>query len=334
MASALLTGIEAYPAAQGEWRWLCEWAERALLAVFVLELLVRIGAHWPKPWEYFDNGWAVFDFVLVALMFLPATQFLAVLRLVRLLRILRLIVPLHESDVVKRKNAELEKAYHDLELEKERSEHLLLNILPRLIADRLKQNEAVIADHFEIVSVLFVDIVGFTQLSQKTTPEAVVGMLNDIFTRFDVLTERYGLEKIKTIGDCYMVTAGVPVARDDHAHAIANMALDLREEITSFNTEHETTLAVRIGFHSGPVVAGVIGRKKFVFDIWGDTVNTASRMESHGTPGKIQVTRETFERLWDDFVFTPHGVLHVKGKGDMETFFLERRRAAAGEAKG
>ncbi|MBS0658414.1 MAG: hypothetical protein JSR82_09255 [Verrucomicrobia bacterium] len=261
-------------------------------------------------------------------MFLPSAHFLATLRLVRLLRILRLIVPLHESDVVKRKNAELEQAYHALEAEKERSEHLLLNILPRLIAERLKQKQAVIADHFETVSVLFVDIVGFTQLSQKTTPEAVVSMLNDIFTRFDVLTERYGLEKIKTIGDCYMVTAGVPEARTDHAHAIAQMALDLRDEIESFNADHGSQLAVRIGFHSGPVVAGVIGRKKFIFDIWGDTVNTASRMESTGQPGKIQVTRETFERLWDDFVFVPHGVMHVKGKGDMETFFLERRRVA------
>ncbi len=323
LASALVTGLETLPGTQrGIWLGALVMVEYLILAIFTLEQIARTGAHWPKPWEYFRSGWSVFDFVLVVLCFLPAAQFLSVLRIVRIARILRLIHPLHESDLLRQKNEELEAAYHALEREKERSENLLLNILPALIADRLKKEEKIIADHVEDATVLFADIVGFTDMSRQTTPEEVVSLLNDIFTRFDALTERNGLEKIKTIGDAYMVVAGVPLARADHADAVARMALELIDAVQDFNLEHGKQINVRVGFHSGPVVAGVIGRKKFTFDLWGDTVNTASRMESHGEPGRIQTTRTTHDRLCERFDFEAHGEVKIKGKGMMETYFL------------
>ena len=165
----------------------------------------------------------------------------------------------------------------------------MLNILPEPIAKRLKEGHSNIADGFAEVTIMFADIVGFTKLSEKIPPQEVVKLLNEIFTGFDQLSEQHGLEKIKTIGDAYMVASGLPMHRKDHAEAIAEMALDMQQEIAHFNTKHQANLSIRIGINTGPVVAGVIGTKKFIYDLWGDAVNTASRMESHGIPDCIQI---------------------------------------------
>jgi class 3 adenylate cyclase len=207
-----------------------------------------------------------------------------------------------------------------------RSERLLLNILPATIAERLKDEGKPIADGFGEVTVLFADIVGFTELSQKLTPAALVEMLNRIFSAFDDLAAKHGLEKIKTIGDCYMVAAGLPEARADHVAVMARMALGMREALRKVNDEGGYALRIRIGIHTGPVVAGVIGKKKFIYDLWGDTVNTASRMESSGVPGEIQVTAAVHERLADGFTFEDRGTIAVKGKGEMATFLLKGER--------
>ncbi len=204
-----------------------------------------------------------------------------------------------------------------------RSERLLLNILPAAISARLKDDDKAIADRFAEVTVLFADIVGFTELSQRLTPDALVKMLNRIFSTFDDLAVELGLEKIKTIGDCYMVASGLPEPRADHAHAAARMALAMRAALARINAEAGHDLHVRIGIHSGAVVAGVIGKRKFIYDLWGDAVNTASRMESSGVPDEIQCTRDTYERIKDDFVLEPRGTIKVKGKGEMETFLLK-----------
>ena len=177
--------------------------------------------------------------------------------------------------------------------EQARAESLLLNILPRSIADRLKADTRTIADQFSSASILFADVVDFTPLAERLPPAEVVGMLDHLFSHFDVLAERYGVEKIKTIGDCYMVAAGVPSPRPDHARALAPMALDMQAAMRSVDEVGHLGLELRVGINSGPVVAGVIGRKRFLYDLWGDAVNTASRMESHGTPGRIQITRAT-----------------------------------------
>ncbi len=203
-----------------------------------------------------------------------------------------------------------------------RSEKLLLNVLPEAIAARLKRGEEPIADHHDDISVLFADLAGFTVRSAHETPAKTVAVLNEVFSVFDGLVGRYGLEKIRTIGDSYMVAAGVPVARPDHAHAICAMALDLSREVARLNSEHNWDLSFRIGINSGPAVAGIVGREKFHYDLWGDTVNVASRMESHGVPDRIQVTEAVYERLRDDFVFERRGVVEVKGKGSTLTYFL------------
>ncbi len=208
--------------------------------------------------------------------------------------------------------------------EYERSDELLRNILPQEIAERLKDGETTIADRFEMVSVLFADISGFTELSSTVTPQQLVRMLNDVFSRIDELAARYGLEKIKTIGDAYMVAAGIPVSREDHAEAIADFALDLLELLSDFE---EGSLDMRIGIHSGPVVAGVIGKSKFAYDMWGDTVNTAARMESHGVAGGIQVSKVTRDLLKHIFEFEDRGELEVKGKGRMCTYLLRGKVA-------
>ena len=207
-----------------------------------------------------------------------------------------------------------------------RSENLLLNILPAPISTRLKEDNHSIADGFAEVTVLFADIVGFTELSQKMSPEELVQMLNRIFSAFDDLAERYGIEKIKTIGDCYMVAAGLPERRPDHVEAVARMALEMRDTLARINAESGHALRIRIGLHTGPVVAGVIGKRKFIYDLWGDTVNTASRMESSGIPQEIQVTREVKDRISGAFVIEPRGVIQVKGKGQMETYLLKGPR--------
>jgi guanylate cyclase len=213
-----------------------------------------------------------------------------------------------------------------LRAEQERSEVLLLNILPSPIAERLKGAAKTIADDFAAASILFADVVGFTPMAQRLPATEMVGILDQLFSRFDVLVDRHGLEKIKTIGDCYMAAAGVPNPSPDHARQAALLALEMRDVVTGSAAAGQPALELRIGINSGPVVAGVIGTKRFLYDLWGDAVNTASRMESHGTPGEIQITRATYELLEDEFVCRPRGTIDVKGKGAMETWYLEGRR--------
>lgn len=210
-----------------------------------------------------------------------------------------------------------------LEAEQERSQQLLLNVLPRKIADQLMIGGPVEPESFESVSVLFADIVGFTKLSSEISAIDLVSTLNIIFKAFDGLVERHGLEKIKTIGDAYMVVAGVPIPREDHGCRIAQMALDMRLELERLNPTLPKPVSLRIGIASGPVVAGIIGSKKFIYDLWGDTVNMASRMESHGLPNQIQVTEPTYRLLAERFNCVYRGVVSVKGKGEMETYWLE-----------
>jgi class 3 adenylate cyclase len=209
----------------------------------------------------------------------------------------------------------------DLQRERARSEALLHNLLPAGIAERLKDRPGAIAERFEEATVLFADLVGFTPLSERMSPEELVALLDEIFTEYDEIAERHGLEKIKTIGDAYMVVGGVPTPRPDHVAAVARMALEMRVAVERRSTEARP-LRVRIGMHTGPVVAGVIGRRKFIYDLWGDTVNTASRMESHGVEGGIQVTAAVRARLDDTFRLEPRGTIMVKGKGEMSTYLL------------
>jgi len=230
-----------------------------------------------------------------------------------------------ELRVIER-TSELQKANDQLADEREKSERLLLNILPEPIADRLKEGHKSIADGFAEVTILFADLVNFTGLSEKVTPTELVALLNDIFSAFDRLTEKHSLEKIKTIGDAYMVAGGIPNPRKDHAQCVVEMALDMQEEIRKFNAENDYNLNIRIGINTGPVVAGVIGTKKFIYDLWGDTVNVASRMESHGLIGEIQVTEKIYEMLSDRYNFASRGSVHIKGKGEMITYLLIGRK--------
>lgn len=206
-----------------------------------------------------------------------------------------------------------------------RSDDLLHNILPEEIADRLKGSSAMIADSFESAAVLFADVVDFTPMSASMSPEQLVTLLDTVFTTFDGFVRELGLEKIKTVGDAYMVASGVPVPRPDHAEAIAELALRMRDHATS-NELGGRPIRLRIGVSSGPVVAGIIGSHKFAYDLWGDAVNTASRMESAGVPGAIQMTSATYELIKDRFVWEPRGTVPVKGKGEMEAYLLVSRR--------
>ena len=209
-----------------------------------------------------------------------------------------------------------------LRVEQAKAEDLLLNILPKSIAEKLKAQNRPIADHFVSASILFADVVDFTPWSERLQPVEVVGYLDLLFSHFDGLAEEYGLEKIKTIGDCYMVAAGVPTPRPDHAQALAHVALAMLAALRDHEDLAALGLELRIGINSGPVVAGVIGRKRFLYDLWGDAVNTASRMESHGAPGRIQITRPTYELLSGDFDCEPRGTIFVKGKGEIEAWYL------------
>jgi len=221
--------------------------------------------------------------------------------------------------------AQRERAHRALEAERERSERLLLNVLPKPIAERLKADTGVIAEHYDSVSVLFADLVGFTERSAVMAPADLVALLDQIFSAFDRLADAEGVEKIKTIGDAYMVAAGLPEPREDHVEAAARTALAMRDEIAAIGERTgQSWLAVRIGIDTGPVVAGVIGRRKFIYDLWGDTVNTASRMESHGVPGEIQVTGRVADALGPGFAARARGGIDVKGKGPMDTFLLDR----------
>ena len=216
-----------------------------------------------------------------------------------------------------------------LQIAQDQAENLLLNVLPRPIAERLKAEPQTIADQFTSASILFADVVDFTQRSEQLSPAEVVGILDHLFSHFDMLAERYAVEKIKTIGDAYMVAAGVPSPRPDHARALALMALDMVDAMRSQDGVAHLGLELRVGINSGPVVAGVIGRKRFLYDLWGDAVNIASRMESQGTPGRIQITRATRDLIEDEFVCEPRGTISVKGKGEMETWYLLERRTTA-----
>jgi class 3 adenylate cyclase/CheY-like chemotaxis protein len=218
---------------------------------------------------------------------------------------------------------QLKRQHEQLSQEQEKTEQLLLNILPRKIAGRLKSGEARIADACPSVSVLFADMVGFTKMTRTITATALVEMLGDLFSRFDLITERHGLEKIKTIGDCYMLAGGVPDARDDHAEATVMAAMDMCEALKELYEKTNGALNMRIGIHSGPVVAGVIGVRKFTYDLWGDTVNVASRMESTSIPGKIQISPSTYNLVKDNFDIEERELIECKGLGQIMTYFVK-----------
>jgi class 3 adenylate cyclase len=213
----------------------------------------------------------------------------------------------------------------ELRTEKERSETLLLNILPRTIVERMRRGETVIADRVAEATVLFSDLVDFTSLAARFSAEQTVALLGDIFSRFDALAARLGLEKIKTTGDGYMVAGGLPEARTDHAVAVAEMALAMLDAVETAGGTFGQPLQLRIGLNTGALIAGVLGTHKFVYDVWGDTVNTAKRMESYGLPGRVHVSAATRRALGNAFRFEPRGPLEIKGKGSMETYFLYRQ---------
>ena len=223
------------------------------------------------------------------------------------------------SRFIKQKN----EALRLLRLERERSESLPLNVLPKEVAERLKEGNQVIADYYDSASILFADLVGFTPLTAELTPREMVEVLNEVYSRFDSLVEELGVEKIRTIGDNYMVAAGLPRPRKDHAQALASLAMAMNAYLASRPAVGGRRLSFRIGINSGAVIAGVIGARKFHYDVWGDSVNIASRMESQGTPGKIQVARGTYELIKEEFLCEPQGWIEVKGKGSMEIWFLE-----------
>jgi adenylate cyclase len=215
-----------------------------------------------------------------------------------------------------------------LDEERLKSDKLLFSILPGSVAERLKNDPGVIAESYAETTVMFADIVGFTELASKMSPTRVVTFLNDVFSVFDNLADKHGLEKIKTIGDAYMVAGGVPNKRPDHAEAMGRMALDMLSEVSNVWTPEGGDLRLRIGIHTGPAVAGVIGRKRFIYDLWGDTVNIASRMESQGLPDRIQVSEATYQKLRKDFMLEKRGMLHIKGKGQMITWLLTAQKEA------
>jgi class 3 adenylate cyclase len=222
-------------------------------------------------------------------------------------------------------------AAREVEAAHAENERLLLNILPAPIAQRLRSGESVIADRYEDLSLLFADVVGFTKMSSDLAPEQVIDLLDDLFRNLDDLVDRYQLEKIKTIGDAYMVVGGLPPHADDHLARVASMALDLNEVLARRTGPHPVQM--RIGLHAGPAVAGVIGAKKFIYDVWGDTVNTASRLEAYGLPDLIQVTETVRDRLADRFEFEPRGLVELKGMGPTPTWFLRGAKSAAADPR-
>lgn len=217
---------------------------------------------------------------------------------------------------------ERNQAEADLRLEKDKSEKLLLNILPLAIAEKLKKNQGCIAERFEETTILFADLTDFTGISSRSSPTQIVTILNEIFSEFDRLADKYELEKIKTIGDAYMVAGGIPIPKSNHATAIAEMALEMQQIIQTFRYNDSQLLNLRIGINTGPVVAGVIGLKKFSYDLWGDAVNIASRMESQGLPGQIQVSHTTYQKIKDSYLLEERGIITIKGKGEMRTYWL------------
>ena len=228
----------------------------------------------------------------------------------------------------------LRDSLEDLDKERKRSDALLLNVLPEAIADRIKNGEEQIVDRFSEVSVLFADITGFTEFAAQASPEELLNMLNSVFTAFDELSAERNLEKIKTIGDAYMVVAGIPVERPDHAEAMADLAMAMQHSFEALQIESNQNLKLRVGINIGPVVAGIVGTTKFLYDTWGDTVNTAARMQSHGIPGEIQVTEPAFRRLRKDYVFHTRGEIEVKGKGPMQVYLLKGKKSAVLQPEG
>ncbi|MCU0427057.1 MAG: hypothetical protein MUF71_15675 [Candidatus Kapabacteria bacterium] len=241
-----------------------------------------------------------------------------------------------QSEVIERANSELQEKNErlresleeinqlnvNLGIEQAQADNLLLNILPPDIAARLKEGEENIADLFEDATVVFTDIVGFTNLASLVSATTIVKLLNMLFSRFDKLLDHFPVEKIKTIGDSYMLASGIPTQRKDHALQAASFAFAMQNELNRFVAETGYPISMRIGLHSGPVVAGIIGTRKFVYDLWGDTVNIASRMESHGQPGKIHCSETVYERLKTVYQFERRGAIDIKGKGKMDTYFL------------
>ncbi len=214
----------------------------------------------------------------------------------------------------------------ELRIAKERNEALLLSILPRAVVDRINDGAGMVADHIPEATILFADIVNFTPFSGTLPPSDVVGVLNRIFSAFDRLVEQFGAEKIKTIGDGYMVAVGLPEPREDHVEVAARLALAMLDSLADIREEIGAPIQLRIGLHTGPAVAGVIGERKFAYDIWGTTVNIASRMESHGVPDRVHVSKIVADRLAGEFKIVPRGTVEVKGAGLMETFFLEEKK--------
>ena len=236
-------------------------------------------------------------------------------------------------ELIRRQSTEVKTLYDKIVVEQKRSERLLLNVLPQAIAERLKGRREeigdsfpeVIADSFPEVTVLFADIVGFTKFSTGVSPEQLVILLNEIFSDYDTIADNRGLEKIKSIGDAYMAAAGLPIPVDNHAVLAAHMALDMVDALARFNERSGHRLQIRIGLNSGPVVAGVIGKRRFIYDLWGAAVNTASRMESHGVAGRVQITEATRSRLGEPFLFEERGPIDVKDMGELRTWFLTGR---------
>ncbi|MCB1304511.1 MAG: guanylate cyclase, partial [Leptospiraceae bacterium] len=219
----------------------------------------------------------------------------------------------------------IEDAFEKIALEQNRAERLLLNILPASVAEELKSQKKVIAHSSREVTILFADIVGFTTLAESREPQQIIEILNRVFSVFDRLTDTHRLEKIKTIGDAYMVVGGLPNYMPDHAMAVANFGLDILREVEKFRFRNGRKLEIRVGIHTGPVVAGVIGEKKFIYDIWGDSVNVASRLESHSLPGRIHISEQTAAIIGDTFELEERGMVEVKGKGSLLTYFLNGR---------
>jgi len=225
-------------------------------------------------------------------------------------------------DLEKMRLAQLQTQHELLAQEQAKTESVLLNILPKVISQRLKSGETLIADAHNDVTVLFADLVGFTSLSNGISAEQLVSMLNDIMSAFDLIANHEGVEKIKTIGDCYMLASGIPLARPDHAQAVVRTALAMLTALNSFNQQQGANLQIRVGIHSGPVVAGVIGVHKYTYDLWGGTVNIASRMESTGLPGRIQVSTATAHLIRDNYTLESRGPVPIKGIGEVETFLI------------
>lgn len=237
--------------------------------------------------------------------------------------------PFHDEEVLARvaNQLQIQALQNALRKEQQKSENLLLNILPQAIVEELKQKQKATPMQFEQATFLFADIVRFTPMSGAMPPGDVVDLLNLVFSSFDALAQQHGVEKIRTIGDSYFLAGGIPVVREDHAEAIAQMALDMQQAIARFSWPNGEPLALRIGINTGgPVVGAVIGTKKFAYDVWGNAVNLASRMESQGEPGKIQVTTDTYERLRHQYVLAQRGAIAIKGQGEMTTYWLISRK--------